>query len=187
MRRLKALESFDKSLPESRWKGFLTSCAPFCKPVEEPGFSLYNEVINPSEGGIFMNRLASAVRSLAQAGGSFYLYDESSIFRHIDLLKETFPQAQFLYSIKCNPNPHVIQSVCSRGLGADTASFGRCWPPKKRGFLRIRSTIPLPERLQKTSAGPCPDPLSSPTVPENCCGFRPPPENPGRSCTQVSA
>lgn len=91
MRRLKALESFDKSLPESRWKGFLTSCAPFCKPVEEPGFSLYNEVINPSEGGIFMNRLASAVRSLAQAGGSFYLYDESSIFRHIDLLKETFP------------------------------------------------------------------------------------------------
>lgn len=34
MRRLKALESFDKSLPESRWKGFLTSCAPFCKPAE---------------------------------------------------------------------------------------------------------------------------------------------------------
>ena len=134
MRRLKALESFDKSLPESRWKGFLTSCAPFCKPVEEPGFSLYNEVINPSEGGIFMNRLASAVRSLAQAGGSFYLYDESSIFRHIDLLKETFPQAQFLYSIKCNPNPHVIQSVCSRGLGADTASFGEVLAAEKAGL-----------------------------------------------------
>ena len=81
-----------------------------------------------------MNRITSAVHSLAQTRGSFYLYDERSIFRHIDLLKETFPQARFLYSIKCNSNPHVLQSVFSLGLGADAASLGEVLAAGKAGL-----------------------------------------------------
>ena len=53
---------------------------------------------------------------------SFYLYDEKMIVEQIKALNEHFPYVEFLYSIKCNPNPHVLRAVFSRGLGADAAS-----------------------------------------------------------------
>lgn len=55
---------------------------------------------------------------------SFYLYDESRILDSIRTLKESFPQIEFLYSIKCNPNPHVLNCVFSQQFGADAASAG---------------------------------------------------------------
>lgn len=83
-----------------------------------------------------MKRIIDAARSLSQTRGSFYLYDEDSVFRHIRLLKTAFPLAQFLYSVKCNSNPHVIRSVCSQGLGADAASLSEVMAARDAGLRR---------------------------------------------------
>ena len=55
---------------------------------------------------------------------SFYLYDERCIIEYTERLKQHFPQVDFLYSVKCNANPHVVRSVFSQGFGADAASLG---------------------------------------------------------------
>lgn len=53
---------------------------------------------------------------------SFYLYDEIVISRQITALKEKFPHFEFLYSIKANPFPPVVDFITSQGFGADAAS-----------------------------------------------------------------
>lgn len=68
----------------------------------------------------------------------FYLYDESIILRSIETMKQTFPQVTFLYSLKCNPNPHVIRSVFSQGYGADAASLGEVLLAKEAGLDKDR-------------------------------------------------
>jgi Diaminopimelate decarboxylase len=55
---------------------------------------------------------------------SFYLYDETGILKSIKFLKSNFPQISFLYSVKCNPNPHVLRCIFKQGFGADAASAG---------------------------------------------------------------
>lgn len=62
------------------------------------------------------------IRQCAQTRDSFYLYDEAVIARQITRLKRTFPGAELLYSIKCNPNPHVLNCLFRKGFGADAAS-----------------------------------------------------------------
>lgn len=64
------------------------------------------------------------VENLALQYDSFYLYDENRIAAQVENLKTHFPDVTFLYSLKCNPNPHVIRSIFSRGFGADAASLG---------------------------------------------------------------
>lgn len=66
----------------------------------------------------------------------FYLYDESKILQSIETMKQTFPQVTFLYSLKCNPNPHVIRSVFSQGFGADAASLGEVLLSKEAGLTK---------------------------------------------------
>lgn len=55
---------------------------------------------------------------------SFYLYEESVILDSIARLKNNFPGAQFLYSMKCNPANRVLDTVFSQGFGTDAASLG---------------------------------------------------------------
>ncbi|KAH0789246.1 diaminopimelate decarboxylase [Histomonas meleagridis] len=55
---------------------------------------------------------------------TFYLYNEKQILESIDRIKQNFPDIDFLYSIKCNSNPHVLSTVFSHGLEADAASKG---------------------------------------------------------------
>lgn len=64
------------------------------------------------------------VEEQAKRYDSFYLYDERKIVDSIRRLKQHFPNIEFLYSIKCNSNPYVINSVFAQGLGADAASAG---------------------------------------------------------------
>ncbi|WP_418714796.1 diaminopimelate decarboxylase [Blautia hydrogenotrophica] len=64
------------------------------------------------------------VEEQAKRYDSFYLYDERKIVESIRRLKQHFPNIEFLYSIKCNSNPYVINSVFAQGLGADAASAG---------------------------------------------------------------
>ena len=76
------------------------------------------------------------VLQCAQRYESFYLYDESSISNSIEQLKTHFPQVDFLYSMKCNSNPRVLQCVFNHGLGADAASSEE---------VRLAKTAGLPE------------------------------------------
>ena len=53
---------------------------------------------------------------------SFYYYEENIIERQIEVLMESFPQFEFLYSIKTNPFSPIVKFVTSKGFGADAAS-----------------------------------------------------------------
>ena len=67
---------------------------------------------------------------------SFYLYDESCIISSVNTLKENFPQIEFLYSVKCNPNRHVLHSVFTQGFGADAASLGEVFLANEAGLTK---------------------------------------------------
>src|SRR5574344_32631 len=62
--------------------------------------------------------------TLAQRHDSFYLYDQAGITECAERLQGAFPFASFLYSVKCNPHPQVLQTVFAQGFGADAASLG---------------------------------------------------------------
>ena len=64
------------------------------------------------------------IKKLSQQYENFYLYDEQEILKRINILKSTFSGIGFLYSVKCNPNPHVVKCIFSQGFGADAASLG---------------------------------------------------------------
>lgn len=70
----------------------------------------------------------------AEKYDSFYLYDEDCIISSVNTLKENFPQVEFLYSVKCNPNRHILHSVFSNGFGADAASLGEVLLANKAGL-----------------------------------------------------
>lgn len=65
-----------------------------------------------------------AITAISTKCDCFYLYDESSIIERTAKLKSELPFVDFLYSIKCNHNTSVIESVFSQGFGADAASLG---------------------------------------------------------------
>lgn len=64
---------------------------------------------------------------------NFYLYEESVIRASIERLQKNFPEAQFLYSVKCNPAGKVLDTVFSAGLGADAASAAEVEYAVERG------------------------------------------------------
>ena len=72
----------------------------------------------------------------AEKYDSFYLYDENRIITSVNTLKENFPQVQFLYSIKCNPNRHLLHSIFAQGFGADAASFGEVLLANEAGLKK---------------------------------------------------
>lgn len=67
---------------------------------------------------------------------SFYLYDEKYIREHVSELKEAFPDVYFLYSMKCNPNTHVLKSVIEQGLGVDAASSAEVQAAREAGLSK---------------------------------------------------
>ena len=73
------------------------------------------------------------IARLAEKSESFYLYREKIIKRQMKRLKESFPQVDFLYSIKCNPDPCVLDTVFSGGFGADAASPGEVMMAREKG------------------------------------------------------
>ena len=62
------------------------------------------------------------ILNCAEKWDTFYLYDESGILKSLNALTSNFPQVDFLYSIKCNPNPHILRCIFEYGFGADAAS-----------------------------------------------------------------
>ena len=63
------------------------------------------------------------LQELARRYASFYLYDEKSILESTSQLIRDFEGIQFLYSIKSNHNPDVVQCILSNGFGVDAASL----------------------------------------------------------------
>lgn len=76
------------------------------------------------------------IAKLAEKYDSFYLYDESCIISSVNTLKRNFPQIEFLYSMKCNPDHHVLRSVFGQGFGADAASLGEVYLANKAGLTK---------------------------------------------------
>lgn len=63
------------------------------------------------------------IKKLSENADSFYLYYEKVILDRINNLKENFPQIEFLYSLKTNPNENLLDIIYSENLGADAASL----------------------------------------------------------------
>ena len=57
-----------------------------------------------------------------KAHASCYIYDERLIRAQCRKLKASMPAFEFLYSIKTNPFPAVIECIRQEGFGADAAS-----------------------------------------------------------------
>ena len=89
--------------------------------------------------------LKTAAAQQAEFFDSFYLYEESRILEDTARLKRNFPQVEFLYSIKCNPNPHVVRCVFAQGFGADAASLGEVLLAREAGLA--------PERIFYSAPG----------------------------------
>ena len=80
---------------------------------------------------------------------SFYLYDEKTILQHIDILKKDFDNVEFLYSIKANPNPKILDTIFSQGFGADAASLGEVILSKKHGLKKDQIYYSTPGKTLK--------------------------------------
>ena len=86
---------------------------------------------------------------------SFYLYEESYILDSIRRLKDNFPGAQFLYSMKCNPAGRVLDTVFSQGIGADAASLGEVDAAWKRGVSPDLIYFSAPARTEADLRAAC--------------------------------
>ena len=74
------------------------------------------------------------ILKLAQTHDSFYLYDETMMLERIGRLKAAFPGVQFLYSVKANPHPCVLDMVTTQGFGADAASLAEVKMSRAHGM-----------------------------------------------------
>lgn len=88
--------------------------------------------------------LKTVIARQAEHCDSFYLYDENRILQDTGRLKRSFPQVEFLYSIKCNPNPHVVRSIFGQGFGADAASLGEVLLAGEAGLAREKVFFSAP-------------------------------------------
>ncbi len=69
-------------------------------------------------------KLGEVIKTQAEKYDSFYLYNQVGIIKSTNILKENFPQVEFLYSIKSNSNNHVVNTIFNQNFGADAASLG---------------------------------------------------------------
>lgn len=75
----------------------------------------------------------------------FYIYDEDIIGEQIQKLKDNFPEFEFLYSIKTNPNENIVKFIAQNGIGSDAAS-------KNEVLKSVEANIPK-EKIIYSSAG----------------------------------
>ena len=80
---------------------------------------------------------------------NYYLYDEAVIRAAAGRLQSEFPQAQFLYSVKCNPLGRVLDTVFDAGLGADAASAAEVDAAAARGLPPEQIYFSAPARTEE--------------------------------------
>lgn len=64
------------------------------------------------------------VQHLAQRYERFFLYDERILLSRLRQLRSAIPWADFLYSVKANPHPQILNTVFRSRFGADASSLG---------------------------------------------------------------
>lgn len=72
----------------------------------------------------------------AKMYNSFYLYDQKTIIEYTNKLKDDFSDVKFLYSIKSNPNPMVVDTIFKQGFGADAASLNEVILSNNKGLKK---------------------------------------------------
>lgn len=93
-----------------------------------------------------------AAAQCAKLCDSFYLYDERSLTRSAQTLRDSFPGIDFLYSVKCNPHPLIIKALAEKGFGADAASLGEVLLSRECGLA--------PEDIYYSAPGKTPEDLA---------------------------
>lgn len=66
----------------------------------------------------------------------FYLYEERVMLERIAQLKHDFKGVDFLFSVKANPAPAVLDCMFGNGFGADAASLAEVMLAKGRGVKK---------------------------------------------------
>ena len=94
-------------------------------------------------------RNRDVIKKLAQSYDSFYLYDEDVIKEKMCHLKENFPGVKFLYSMKCNPQNNVLQTIFDNGFGADAASLGEVLKANELGLAKNEIYYSAPGKMKK--------------------------------------
>ena len=89
------------------------------------------------------------IKKLSQTHDSFYLYDEAVIREKTNYLKDNFPGVKFLYSVKCNPNKNVLETIFDEGFGADAASLGEVLKAEALGLPKEEIYYSAPGKLEK--------------------------------------
>lgn len=74
------------------------------------------------------------IKELSQDFESFYLYDQAGIIAAAQHLQNNFPEISFLYSMKCNANMEVNQTIFQQGYGADAASLQEVYRAQRLGL-----------------------------------------------------
>lgn len=74
------------------------------------------------------------ILKLAQTHDSFYLYEGKQMQERIQRLKNAFPGVDFLYSVKCNPHPCVLDLMTQEGFGSDAASLNEVKMSRAHGM-----------------------------------------------------
>jgi diaminopimelate decarboxylase len=101
-----------------------------------------------SDGELQIGRVP--VSKLAEEFGTpLFAYDESVMRRKWDLLRSTFPpRFEINYSVKANPNLHILAFFLAQGAGLEIASAGE--------FLQAREAGCAPDRLLFAGPGKTP-------------------------------
>lgn len=97
--------------------------------------------------------LKEAIMQQTKKYDNFYLYDERSIIEQAACLKNNFPKVEFLYSIKCNSNFHVLDSIFKQGFGADAASLGEVLLAEEAGLKKDKIYYSAPGKTLRDIKG----------------------------------
>lgn len=90
---------------------------------------------------------------------SFYIYEEEIVKKQAETLKQALPEFEFLYSVKCNPMEEILETVFTRGFGADAASVQEVKLAGEKGLSREKILFSAPGRSYEELREVCEDAL----------------------------
>ncbi len=79
----------------------------------------------------------------------FYVYEEEILRRQTEMLKNTLPKFEFLYSVKTNPMESIVAFVAKQGFGADAASVEEVMKGVRAGIPKDKIIFSSPGRTMR--------------------------------------
>ncbi|MDO5853881.1 MAG: alanine racemase [Thermoplasmata archaeon] len=68
--------------------------------------------------------MTDGLRDLVEGNAPCYVYDRDEVVRRCRGLRSAMPGVRFLYSLKANPFPPLVEAAAAEGFGADASSSG---------------------------------------------------------------